>query len=133
MKKILCSIFAASLMLLGTSAYAQLAVGAGYVNSKQTLKTSQTTFSAPTNGFYAGLEYNVPVGDFFGLSAGVNFEYLMSKNYSLSVVSGDFKEQYINLPCISTSASPWLTVSVCSRLPVRPSAMPCPAKCLSAA
>ncbi len=98
MKKILCSIFAASLMLLGTSAYAQLAVGAGYVNSKQTLKTSQTTFSAPTNGFYAGLEYNVPVGDFFGLSAGVNFEYLMSKNYSLSVVSGDFKEQYINAP-----------------------------------
>ena len=97
MKKILCSIFAASLMLLGTSAYAQLAVGAGYVNSKQTLKTSNT-YSAATNGFYAGLEYNVPVGDFFGMSAGVNFEYLMSKSYSLAVVSGDFREQYINVP-----------------------------------
>ena len=98
MKKILCSIFAAALMLLGTSAYAQLAVGAGYVNSKQTLKSSSTSYSMPTNGFYAGLEYNVPVGDYFGLSAGANFEYLMSKDYSLGVISGEFTEQYVNVP-----------------------------------
>ena len=107
MKKILCSIFAASLMLLGTSAYAQLAVGAGYVNSKQTLKTSQTTFSAPTNGFYAGLEYNVPVGDFFGLSAGVNFEYLMSKNYNVGGISGDLAGWFLE------TAELWMLAALC--------------------
>ncbi len=101
MKKILSSILVASLMLVGTSAFAQMSIGAGYVNSKSTFSTSSGTskYSAPSNGFYAGLEYNVPVGDIFGLSAGVNFEYLMSKTYTLgSLLSGDFKEQYINVP-----------------------------------
>jgi hypothetical protein len=100
MKKILCSIFAASLMLLGTSAFAQVAIGAGYVNSKQTLATSSTTVSMPSNGFYAGLDYTVPVGDILGLSAGVNFEWLRSDPSFLltSLLSGQFTEQYINAP-----------------------------------
>ena len=100
MKKILCSIFAASLMLLGTSAFAQVAIGAGYVNSKQTLTTKSTTVSMPSNGFYAGLDYTVPVGDIFGISAGVNFEWLRSDPSFLltSVLSGQFTEQYINAP-----------------------------------
>ena len=88
-------------MLVGTSAFAQFSVGAGYSNSKSTYTTSSgsSKYSAPANGFYAGVEYNVPVGDIFGLSAGVNFEYLMSKSYALgSFVSGDFKAQYINVP-----------------------------------
>ena len=100
MKKILVSILAASLMLVGTSAYAQFSVGAGYVNSKNTYTTSGShKYSAPSNGFYAGAEYNVPVGDIFGLSAGVNFEYLMSKDYSLAgLISGNFKEMFLNVP-----------------------------------
>ena len=86
-------------MLLGTSAFAQVSIGAGYVNSKQTLKSGNASYAMPSNGFYAGFDYNVPVGDVLGLSAGVNFEYLMSKDYSLgSYISGDFKEQYINAP-----------------------------------
>ena len=86
-------------MLLGTSAYAQIAVGAGYAQSKHTLAGKKGTTSSPTNGFYAGIDYNVPVGEIFGLSAGVNYEYLMSKTYSLSsILSGDIKEQYINVP-----------------------------------
>lgn len=99
MKKILCSLFAASMMLLGTSAFAQVSVGAGYVNSKYSLKSSSTSYTSdPANGFYAGLEYSVPVGEVFGLSAGVNYEYLMSKNYNVGGISGDLKEQYINVP-----------------------------------
>ena len=99
MKKILCSILAASLMLLGTSAYAQVAIGAGYAQSKHTLAKKSVSDSSPTNGFYAGIDFNVPVGEIFGLSAGVNFEYLMSKTYALSsILSGDYKEQYINVP-----------------------------------
>ena len=99
MKKILSSVLVASLMLLTTSAFAQFSVGAGYVNSKTTLSSGSSTYSAPSNGFYAGFDYNVPVGDILGLSAGVNFEYLMSKDYKLAgVINGDFKEQYINVP-----------------------------------
>ena len=99
MKKILCSIFAASLMLLGTSAFAQVAIGAGYVQSKYTYKTGNSSGSGDSaNGFYAGLEYKVPVGEVFGLSAGVNYELLASKNYNIGAISGNLKEHYINVP-----------------------------------
>ena len=88
-------------MLVGTSAFAQFSVGACYVNSKNTYSTSSgsSKHSAPANGFYAGVEYSVPVGEIFGLSAGVNFEYLMSKDYSLGgLLSGNFKEMFLNVP-----------------------------------
>ena len=83
-------------MLVGTNAFAQMSVNAGYSNSKLTLNTNGS--SAADNGFYAGLEYNVPVGDILGFSVGANFEYLMSKNYSLWGVSGKFNEMYLNVP-----------------------------------
>ena len=79
-------------MLLGTSAFAQVSVGAGYVNGKYNYSTSSSKYSQNANGFYAGLEYTVPVGEVFGLSAGVNYEMLMSKNYNLYSLSGNIKE-----------------------------------------
>lgn len=85
-------------MLLGTSAFAQVSVGAGYVNGKYNYANSSNKYSQNANGFYAGLEYNVPVGEVLGLSAGVNYEMLMSKDYSLYSISGNLKEQYINVP-----------------------------------
>ncbi len=98
MKKILTSVLAASLMLLGTSAFAQVSVNVGYANSKLTYSNSNKS-KAPANGFYAGLEYNVPVGDIFGLSVGANYEMLMSKDYKLgNLLSGNFKEMYLNAP-----------------------------------
>lgn len=96
MKKVIYSLCAAALMLLGTSAYAQLSVNAGYSNSKLTLSTNNK--SAADNGFYAGLEYNIPVGNILGFSLGANFEYLLSKNYSLFGVNGSFNETYLNVP-----------------------------------
>jgi len=86
-------------MLLGTNAFAQISVGAGYVNGKYTYSTSSSNkHSDNANGFYAGLDYTIPVGDIFGLSAGVNFEYMMSKDYNIMGISGNLKEQYINAP-----------------------------------
>ena len=85
-------------MLLGTSAFAQVSVGADYVNGKYNYANSSNKYSQNANGFYAGLEYNVPVGEVLGLSAGVNYEMLMSKDYSLYSISGNLKEQYINVP-----------------------------------
>ena len=98
MKKILTSVLVASLMLLGTSAFAQVSVGAGYVNGKYNYANSNSKYSQNANGFYAGLEYNVPVGEVLGISAGVNYEMLMSKDYNLYSISGNLKEQYINVP-----------------------------------
>lgn len=85
-------------MLLGTSAFAQVSVGAGYVNGKYTLASSNSKHSDNANGFYAGIDYTVPVGDVFGISAGVNYEMLMSKNYNAMGIAGNLKEQYINVP-----------------------------------
>ena len=98
MKKILTSVLAASLMLLGTSAFAQVSVGAGYVNGKYTYTTSNNKASDNANGVYAGFDYTVPVGDVFGLSAGLNYEFLTSKDYNVMGISGNLKEQYINAP-----------------------------------
>ena len=97
MKRILTSVLAASLMLLGTSAFAQVSVGAGYVNGKYTY-SSNSSHSDNANGFYAGVDYTVPVGDMFGISAGVNYENLMSKDYNLYGISGNLKESYVNAP-----------------------------------
>ena len=94
MKKILTSVLAASMMLLGTSAFAQVSVGAGYVNSTSVKNNSKT----PGNGFYAGLEYTVPVSDFFGLSAGVNYDFVKTNNFSFGSASQPLKEQFINVP-----------------------------------
>jgi len=98
MKKIFTSVLFASLMLLGTSAFAQVSVGAGYVNSKYSYKTANNSTADNANGIYAGVEYNIPIGDIFGMSAGVNYEFLKSKDYNVSVLSGDLQEHYINVP-----------------------------------
>ena len=100
MKKVLCSLCAAALMLAGTNAFAQVSLGAGYVNSTTTVTSGSSKTTSPANGFYAGLEFNAPVaGEILGLSAGVNYEYLQSKSYTLgSVLAGDYKEQFLNVP-----------------------------------
>lgn len=88
-------------MLLGTSAYAQFSIGAGYVNGKYTYATSSSNSksSDAANGFYVGAEYLLPVGNVFGISAGLNYEMLLSKDYNLfGSITGNLKEQYLNLP-----------------------------------
>ena len=63
MKKIIS--IAAALVLFGTQAFAQLSVGAGYLNStetrKETLKldNSESKTSKDLNGFYAGANYTI--------------------------------------------------------------------------
>lgn len=51
MKKILSTLLAASLMLLGTQAFAQGSLNAGYLNSTQSFKNSD---SVNSNGAYVG-------------------------------------------------------------------------------
>ena len=63
MKKIVTILSAALLLLAGTNAFAQMSVGAGYVNSTNSLKFSKNGDASTTaiNGFYAGVGYTIPI------------------------------------------------------------------------
>lgn len=98
MKKILTTLLAATLMLLGTQAFAQVSVNAGYLNS--TLKTKNTSDNA--NGAYAGVSFNVPLAGGLAIAPGVYYSMITSKETASigSIISGSgtFTEHAINVP-----------------------------------
>lgn len=98
MKKVFSILLAASLMLLGTQAFAQMSVNAGYLNS--TLKTSNTSDNA--NGAYAGVSFNIPIAGGLAVAPGVYYSLLTSKETaslgSVFTGSGTFTEHAVNVP-----------------------------------
>ena len=102
MKRLLSIAIAASMMLIGTTAFAQVSVGAGYINSTAKATHGSTVLKTPSNGFYAGLGYDINEGAGFGINTGLYFSYLMSQNSGSigSIVSGTSKqvETYIDVP-----------------------------------
>ena len=105
MKKIIVSALAASMMLLGTSAFAQVSVGAGYLNSTSKVTYGSSQSSTPMNGFYAGLGYDIEEGSGLGVSVGAYYSYIMNNSSaSTSIlgisVSGTSKveEMYLDIP-----------------------------------
>lgn len=99
MKKILSTLLAASLMLLGTQAFAQMSVNAGYLNS--TL-TTQNADPSNANGAYAGVSFNLPVAGGFAVSPGVYYSMITSKSTTalgtIFTGTGTFMEHAINVP-----------------------------------
>ena len=99
MKKIFSTLLVATLMLLGTNAFAQMSVNAGYLSS--TLKTGN---SDPTNanGAYAGVSFNIPIAGALGIAPGVYYSMITSKSSgslgSILTASGTFMEHAINVP-----------------------------------
>ena len=101
MKKILSTLLAASLMLLGTQAFAQMSVNAGYLNS--TLKSANTTSNA--NGAYAGVSFNIPLAGGIGIAPGVYYSMIGSKSSDGGSIFGvnisgsnTFMEHAVNVP-----------------------------------
>jgi len=98
MKKIFSVLLAATLMLLGTQAFAQMSVNAGYLNS--TLKTNNNSDNA--NGAYAGVSFNIPVAGGLAVAPGVYYSMLTSKETaalgSIASGSGTFMEHALNVP-----------------------------------
>ena len=101
MKKIFSIVLAASLMLLGTQAFAQMSVNAGYLNS--TLKTGNTSDNA--NGAYAGVSFNIPLAGGLGIAPGVYYSMIGSKSGDAASIFGvnisgssTFMEHAINVP-----------------------------------
>ena len=101
MKKIFSTLLAATLMLLGTQAFAQMSVNAGYLNS--TLKTGNTSDNA--NGAYAGVSFNIPLAGGLGIAPGVYYSMIGSKSGDAASIFGvnisgssTFMEHAINVP-----------------------------------
>ena len=90
MKKIITTILAASMMLMGTTAFAQVSIGAGYLNSSSKVTNSSKVLKTPYNGFYAGIGYDINEGAGFGINTGLYFSYILStKSGSIgSILSG---------------------------------------------
>ena len=101
MKRLLSIAFAASMMLIGTSAFAQVSVGAGYINETNKFKIGDSANSmGALNGFYAGLGYDINEGDGFGIYTGLYYSFLTGSVSvpSLTVLSGDMTEHALNIP-----------------------------------
>lgn len=85
MKKLIASLFAASLMLLGTQAYAQLVVGAGYLHNIENTKTTDGKAvgdAVHLNGFYLGGSYNIQFSNYFGVAPGFYIDMLFQSRNS---------------------------------------------------
>ena len=103
MKKIVILLSAALLLLAGTNAFAQMSVGAGYVNSTSTLKLNKDGegSTTPVNGFYAGVGYTIPVSSLISFTPGVYYELLAEQDANELLgfdIAGKRVEHYLNVP-----------------------------------
>ena len=106
MKKIFSILLAASLMLLGTQAFAQMSVNAGYLNSTQSFGDSNTK-SINSNGAYAGVSFNIPLSGGFAVAPGVYYSMITNKTEASGRIpfldipisgASTFMEHAINVP-----------------------------------
>ena len=101
MKRLISLAVAASMMLIGTSAFAQASLGAGYINETNKVKIGDNASNmGALNGFYAGFGYDINEGEGFGISTGLYYSFLTGNVPvpSLSVISGDLTEHALNIP-----------------------------------
>ena len=104
MKKIFTTLLAASLMLLGTQAFAQMSVNAGYLNSTQSFQESNSK-SINSNGAYAGVSFNIPLAGGFAVAPGLYYSMITNKSGGAGSILGipvsatsTFMEHAINVP-----------------------------------
>jgi hypothetical protein len=104
MKKIFSTILAASLMLIGTQAFAQMSVNAGYLSSTQSFGDSNSK-SVNSNGAYAGVSFNVPISGGLAVAPGVYYSMITNKSGGAGTILGipasassTFMEHAINVP-----------------------------------
>ncbi len=100
MKKIFAAA-AALLMLAGANAFAQISVGAGYLNSTLDSKYNGNKVSegarGSMNGFYVGASYNLKFGE-FGIAPGIYYSFLGGSDKAILNTDVKAVEQAINVP-----------------------------------
>lgn len=104
MKKILSTLLAVSLMLLGTQAFAQISVNAGYLNSSFKVGNNDPSNA---NGAFAGVSFNVPLAGGLAIAPGVYYSMITSKESASGTIpflnipisgASTFMEHAINVP-----------------------------------
>ena len=96
------------LAFIAVSASAQFNIGAGYLHSTATYqaKSGADVNNTLSNGFYAGLGYEMSLMKGLGLSAGIYYSYLYSDDAGSTAIGTiatgtlktNLKEHYINIP-----------------------------------
>lgn len=112
MKKIIAAVFAAALMLAGTNAFAQISVGAGYINSNLTGQFNGNKQDPQnSNGFFAGASYNVGVASGLSVAPGAYFSLLTDTSEGGVSIFGvtqnsksTFTEMALNFPIMANYA-----------------------------
>ena len=106
MKKVLLATVA---ILTVATAFAQVHIGGGYINSADRYRSSKNADVEVTNinGAYAGLGFTLPLGGDLAVTPGVYYTYLTSHNASSFVggfvsAAGDLQEHYVNVPVTFT-------------------------------
>lgn len=100
MKK-LSIILSAAMLLSGTTVFAQSSIGAGYLNSIDIVKTSNSTNSDPLSGFYVGFGYTVPIASGINFTPGLYYGYAAKSNATdliITTVSGKREDHFLNIP-----------------------------------
>lgn len=103
MKRIITLTLIAAALLCGQKTYAQFTAGAGYINSREYVRSfnsenKKTVSKTPYNGFYVGLDYNIKLGKSnWGISPGAYFEMLFNSSTSSSVKT-THREGFLNIP-----------------------------------
>lgn len=97
-----------SAMLFGIAAFAQVNVGAGYLQSTATYqaKDDADVNSTKSNGFYAGLGYEITLMQGLSVTPGIYYSYLYSDDAGSTAIGTvatgslktNLKEQYLNIP-----------------------------------
>lgn len=108
MKKLFASLLAASMMLAGTNAFAQISVGFGYLGSPEKLSATKMDLSKSfyMNGLYAGFDNTIQFDPNMGMSVGVYYVYSAASASQMfdylelieNFAKGSLDEHYINVP-----------------------------------
>lgn len=100
MKKIITTLFAASMMLLATVAFAQPSIGVGFANSTDKCKSGNTTTNN-LSGFYVGGNYNINLAGALNVAPGIYYSLLTKSDASYAGMADlkvDVTEHYISVP-----------------------------------
>ena len=96
MKKFFSTLLAATLMLLGTQAFAQMSVNAGYLSSSLSRENAK---ALNANGAYAGISFNIPVAGGLAIAPGVYYSMINGENLAYGALPiGTMTEHAVNVP-----------------------------------
>ena len=102
MKKIFATVLAASMMLIGTQAFAQVVPGAGYFFASEKAGKSD---AVAHHGFYLGASYNIPIVAGLGVAPGLYLDMLAygqaaanGGSWASYYLAGSYREFAVNGP-----------------------------------